>query len=233
MSTVGETLTARPSDIEQNALDRGRLLLERGEVQEARDVFERLTHERPDHAEAYRWLARCDLRVGNRAAAKTALSRAVTLDPGSATGFYELGCVLETLGETRQAKSCFATALGLNPAYEAAERKLGLTASAPSGKAQPPAEAAKPSGLRNEFEVPQSEEELAAYRKHLIAKRRVQFWAENWHKYPLPIRIFRVLAPVLLLVGMLAAPVAMWSWIDTPSRPGPMPVQPPSPIEIR
>jgi len=65
---------------------------------------------RPDHAAAFSALGSAYREAGNYTEARTALERAVQLDPNDLRANYQLGLVYAKLGDNEAAKRLFARA---------------------------------------------------------------------------------------------------------------------------
>lgn len=194
MSTNATATTTRS---DARGLEDALAALKGGRPDEARAKLETVCQEQPEHAGAHTLLGISRYHQHDFGAAKEALRRALALDARQPEAFYHLGLVREATGDREGAKSSFASALSLNPGHTRAEEKL---------------QSARPAGAQagkryTEIDVPQTDEDLRTYRKRLQGKKRADFWAENWHKYPLPLRIVRIVGPVLILVLVLGGMV--------------------------
>jgi tetratricopeptide (TPR) repeat protein len=81
-----------------------------GQRSAAIETFQRVIRKRPDHAAAFSALGSAYREAGNYAEARTALERAVALDPNDLRANYQLGLVYAKLGDNEAAKRLFARA---------------------------------------------------------------------------------------------------------------------------
>jgi len=103
----------------------GRLLLERGEMEEAEARLRRATALDPGSPEGHCELALALLRTGNADASLAEAREASRVAPRSAEASYTLGLALERKGDTAGAMAEWRRALEIDPGYAEAHESLG------------------------------------------------------------------------------------------------------------
>ena len=94
----------------------GWLLLEQGQADESRQVFQQLTERYPDNPRYHRGVGEASLKADNVAAAKASFARALELDPADARAVRGLAEARLRAGESAAAVDAFTAALRLDPA---------------------------------------------------------------------------------------------------------------------
>jgi tetratricopeptide (TPR) repeat protein len=97
-------------DIPEAGVERGRILLRRGEIDSAIKELSAATSRLPSHAEAYLLLGQAEDRLGHVVRAEAAWKTAVKLNPTSAESRYRLGRLQMDQGQTASALPHLRTA---------------------------------------------------------------------------------------------------------------------------
>jgi len=97
---------------------------------EAEQAYRQVLAQSPANSIAWHHLGLVADAVGDLAAAKACLVRAVELKPQDAEAQYALGLVLQKLGQPAEAAGCYRSALALKPDYAEGYNNLGLALAA-------------------------------------------------------------------------------------------------------
>jgi Tfp pilus assembly protein PilF len=100
--------------------------LRQGEMERAKQQFERLVSENPSFAGPYINLGIIQLKQDDPAAAEKSFRKALELNPKSAQANNQLGVSLRMQGRFQDAEQAYQTALLLEPVYLLAHRNLGI-----------------------------------------------------------------------------------------------------------
>ncbi len=95
----------------------GHLLLQLGEVPDARIAFERALAVAPDKPECMAGLAAVENAAGNWNAALDLAQRALSIDPSFQTAAYAAGLALQGLGRDEEARRSLAAGVGAQPRW--------------------------------------------------------------------------------------------------------------------
>jgi len=104
----------------------GRMLLQAGKLEQAREIFEKATQLEPGAFWPHFHLAICAYRCGRYDEALRAASVCVALSPQRAECFFNRGLCLQALGQTEAALHDFARTIELDPNLAAASLQQGL-----------------------------------------------------------------------------------------------------------
>jgi tetratricopeptide (TPR) repeat protein len=121
MKRIDESLAKKPADQDARFL-KGVILAEDGRIPEAMDVYQRLTQDYPELAEAHNNLAVLYAARGDLERARQSLELAIRTNPDYATAQENLGDVYVQL-----AARAYERAGQLDPNNRSAPRKLGMT----------------------------------------------------------------------------------------------------------
>ncbi len=99
---------------------------QRGHLDEAARLYQRVLAARPDHPDALHLLGVVAHQQGDHARAAECIGRAVAVRPGAADYRANLAEAYRALGQLDRAADCCRTALRLQPNYPAAVNNLGL-----------------------------------------------------------------------------------------------------------
>jgi tetratricopeptide (TPR) repeat protein len=116
---------SRP-DAAQNQFTKGVHLLEKGQTEEARFVFEKLRDDYPKISVFYVNLGVTYKRLGLLPEAITSYQRALEIDRGDAAIYYNMGIALREAGEFRKAEQSYKTALVIFPDFMDAHYNLAV-----------------------------------------------------------------------------------------------------------
>lgn len=125
LGTFRDRLRRDPRDVD--ALNRlGNLLAEAGQIDAAREAYQRALALRPDIAEIHFNLGNVLQRVGDHAGARDSFNRALALKPGYAEACNNLGNALQELAELDAAIAAYEEAIAARPGFAEALNNLGL-----------------------------------------------------------------------------------------------------------
>jgi tetratricopeptide (TPR) repeat protein len=104
----------------------GRMLLQTGKLEQAREIFEQATQLEPGAFWPHFHLALCAYRCQQFEEALRAASVCVALSPKRGECFFNRGLCLQALGQSEAALQDFARAIGLDPSLGAAFLQRGV-----------------------------------------------------------------------------------------------------------
>ncbi len=96
------------------------------DLEKAQDCYRRTINLDPDHMGAHTNLALILIHRGEIAPARTLMDQMVERHPGSASGWFALGCVCEQQQDLDAAMAAYRKSLELNPEMEAARKNLDV-----------------------------------------------------------------------------------------------------------
>ena len=101
----------------QEKFNQALALHRKGQLVQARTLYEEILHAQPEHIEALRLLGLIDFHSGNYTRAIDLFDKAIALKPDYAETYYNRGMVLEHLGQSDAALASYDKAIELNPAH--------------------------------------------------------------------------------------------------------------------
>lgn len=96
-----------------------------GKLNEAREIYESVLRDHPDHPEALHLIGLVLHQQGENVRAAEVLRRAADLQPGNAAYHYNVGVVLQKLAQDPEAELAYRRALALDPVMVSAWVNLG------------------------------------------------------------------------------------------------------------
>ncbi len=99
---------------------------ELGHLQLAREIYEHILANQPDHLESLRELGQMCVEQGEYAVAIQRLTKALALDPADAQSQHRLGLAYAALGELSKAEQAHRRAVELDPGMTLAHYQLGI-----------------------------------------------------------------------------------------------------------
>ncbi len=109
---IESSLEREPTNV-SNLIERGRIILEQGDVANARENFERVINLDPQNATAHQLLGECFQASGKRIEAASVYQKAITLDPKQAAWHHRLAELYESRRETSSAIQHYQNATDL------------------------------------------------------------------------------------------------------------------------
>lgn len=216
-------------------LARIRALIDARRSAEALRIATDLAAMEPNNASVHHIRGIALFRLRRWGEAGEAFYRSSSLDPDHFESHYYVGLCSERLGDVHQAANWYRYASAVRPDFRLAHEKLsslgegGNAATPPKG-----AESASPWSLagiqRNsvfrrqsrltDFTIPETAEELAAYKEWKRDKARIDFWITWYHRFPWFIRWPLGLLWLLLVVAEVVAFAALLAYlVDALSGP--------------
>lgn len=122
---AGSSLHAAP-DAAQVQFRKGVQLLEKGQAQEARYVFEKLRDDHPRNGIFHADLGVTYKRLGLLPEAIASYQKALEIDRGDAAIYYNMGIALRESGQFRKAEEAYKTALAIYPDFTDAHYNLAV-----------------------------------------------------------------------------------------------------------
>ena len=110
-------------------IEKGRCLLDRGDLAAAAAAFEAVTAVAPDNASAFALLGICRRRSGDGEGSLAAFSAAVALDPQDVTALNGIGNHHIDREDFAAAIDCFRRALAVKPGFSKAQKNLAYALS--------------------------------------------------------------------------------------------------------
>lgn len=124
-------VVADPDDkLVADAIKRGEAAIKAGNYQEAKELFTGALDRRPRHPRATYYLALCEEKLGNRAAALSRYAEALRLDSSLSEAAINLAALLIEDGQFDQARQHLQTALKQSPSDAALRTNLGVALAA-------------------------------------------------------------------------------------------------------
>ena len=126
-SETAEHLGSRKTRRDQSAfhIASGNLLLDRGDLRGAAEVFRRALELDPESARARNNLGLVLARLNDPQGGKSELQKAIALDPKLALAYNALGIRYLEEGHVSEAREAFQQAIRINPQYAEAKNSLG------------------------------------------------------------------------------------------------------------
>lgn len=118
-------------DFARAHMNRGNILLARGEAEDALRAYQKAIDLEPDYAAAHYNSGNASATLNHHDSACNAYKKAIELKPDFTDAYVALGCTLEELGRIDEAEANYRKALELNPDYAEVHRNLGRTLLAP------------------------------------------------------------------------------------------------------
>jgi predicted O-linked N-acetylglucosamine transferase (SPINDLY family) len=97
-----------------------------GDVQQAEPLYRQIIEFDPNHADAWQLLGEIAIRGGRHDLAIEYIGRAISLNPGFAAYYSNLGVAYDAIGRVAEAAMSYQRALELQPAYPEARNNLGV-----------------------------------------------------------------------------------------------------------
>ncbi len=100
----------------ENIINQGQLLIQRGNLQEASGLLNKMLLENPGHIEGLYCLAVCRRKQEKHSEALTNLDQILADEPGYGRAYQEQGYIYQELGQSSEAIAAFEKAVEINPA---------------------------------------------------------------------------------------------------------------------
>ena len=107
-------------------MQRGIVLHQKGQLEEAAHIYEQILLNNPQHFEALKLLGTLAYQSGKIQLAIELISRSIAINPSYADSHYNLGIALKKHGELEKAVRSYQRALVINPDYAEATYNLGI-----------------------------------------------------------------------------------------------------------
>ena len=120
-----EEALAMVPDLARAHMNRGNILLARGDKEGALSAYQKATDLDPAYAAAYYNAGNAYAQLGRHEAARTAYEKAIDLKPLFVDAYVALGCALEDLGDRDKAVASYQRALEIEPYYAEVHANIG------------------------------------------------------------------------------------------------------------